>query len=169
MGLAWLKFAVAALSLGGKFKCLLILAFLDPNIFLFSLGFYKWMFCWFFRSIPEGDVLLHTGDFTMRGDEQEVINFNQWLGTLPHKHKIVIAGNHELSFDPDFPKGENRNSRSGNTGKNGIAEKMKALLTNCIYLEDSSVTIYGVKIYGSPYQPEFGNWAFPLKRGQVCE
>ena len=74
-----------------------------------------------------------------------------------------------LSFDPDFPKGENRNSRSGNTGKNGIAEKMKALLTNCIYLEDSSVTVYGVKIYGSPYQPEFGNWAFPLKRGQVCE
>ena len=46
---------------------------------------------------------------------------------------------------------------------------MKALLTNCIYLEDSSVTVYGVKIYGSPYQPEFGNWAFPLKRGQVCE
>ena len=112
---------------------------------------------------------MHTGDFTMRGDEQEVINFNQWLGTLHHKHKIVIAGNHELSFDPDFPKGENRNSRSGNTGKNGIAEKMKALLTNCIYLEDSSVTVYGVKIYGSPYQPEFGNWAFPLKRGQVCE
>ena len=64
------------------------------------------MFCWFFRSIPEGDVLLHTGDFTMRGDEQEVINFNQWLGTLYHKHKIVIAGNHELSFDPDFPKGQ---------------------------------------------------------------
>ena len=64
------------------------------------------MICWFFRSIPEGDVLLHTGDFTMRGDEQEVINFNQWLGTLHHKHKIVIAGNHELSFDPDFPKGQ---------------------------------------------------------------
>ena len=116
------------------------------------------MFYGFFRSIPEGDVLLHTGDFTMRGNEQEVINFNQWLGSLPHKHKIVIAGNHELSFDPNFPK-----------GKNGNAEKMKALLTNCMYLEDSSVTVYGVKIYGSPYQPEFGNWAFPLKRGQVCE
>ena len=54
------------------------------------------------RSIPEGDVLLHTGDFTMRGGEQEVIDFNEWLGTLPHKHKIVIAGNHEVTFDPKF-------------------------------------------------------------------
>ena len=54
---------------------------------------------------------MHTGDFTMRGDEQEVINFNQWLGTLHHKHKIVIAGNHELSFDSDFPKGQLNSER----------------------------------------------------------
>ena len=56
----------------------------------------------YFRTIPEGDVLIHAGDFTRCGHLQEVKEFNTWLGTLPHKHKIVIAGNHELSFDQKF-------------------------------------------------------------------
>ena len=38
------------------------------------------------------------------GHISEVKQFNAWLGTLPHKHKIVIAGNHELSFDETFMK-----------------------------------------------------------------
>ena len=45
---------------------------------------------------------MHAGDFTRCGHLQEVRDFNNWLGTLPHKHKIVIAGNHELSFDQIF-------------------------------------------------------------------
>ena len=77
------------------------------------------------------------------------------LGSLPFKYKVVIAGNHDLCFDPNVVQ-----------GKNGKSDAMKALLTNCIYLEDSSVTIYGIKIYGSPYQPEFGDMdAFTLKKG----
>jgi hypothetical protein len=51
--------------------------------------------------IPEGDVLIHAGDFTSTGTEHQVAQFNAWLGSLPHKHKIVIAGNHELTFDLD--------------------------------------------------------------------
>lgn len=52
-----------------------------------------------YRTIPEGDILIHAGDFTRCGHLQEVRDFNNWLGSLPHKHKIVIAGNHELTFD----------------------------------------------------------------------
>jgi hypothetical protein len=52
-------------------------------------------------TIPEGDVLIHAGDFTSTGKEHEVAQFNAWLGSLPHKHKIVIAGNHDLTFDLD--------------------------------------------------------------------
>lgn len=52
--------------------------------------------------IPDGDIFIHAGDFTKCGGLDEVIEFNQWIGTLPHKHKIVIAGNHELSFDETF-------------------------------------------------------------------
>lgn len=49
--------------------------------------------------LPEGDVLIHTGDFTMRGTESEVQSFSKWLGSLKYKHKVVVSGNHELTFD----------------------------------------------------------------------
>ena len=43
-------------------------------------------------------------------------------------------------------------------------------LTNCTYLQDSSTEIYGLKIYGTPWQPKFCGWAFNLERGQeLCE
>ena len=51
--------------------------------------------------VPEGDVLLHGGDFTQIGLRDEVEHFNQFLASLPHKHKIVIAGNHEVTFDTE--------------------------------------------------------------------
>ena len=37
---------------------------------------------------PEGDVLVHAGDFSMTGKPHEVAQFNQWLGSLPHRQKI---------------------------------------------------------------------------------
>jgi 3',5'-cyclic AMP phosphodiesterase CpdA len=46
-------------------------------------------------------VLLHTGDFTYQGLPEEIISFNKWLGELPYKYKVVIAGNHELTFDEE--------------------------------------------------------------------
>jgi 3',5'-cyclic AMP phosphodiesterase CpdA len=52
--------------------------------------------------LPEGDVLIHAGDFTMRGRPKAIRKFNAWLGRQPHKHKIVIAGNHDITFDDAF-------------------------------------------------------------------
>ena len=49
-------------------------------------------------------MLLHCGDFTDLGKYEEIADFNDWLKILPYKHKIVIAGNHELSFDPRIMK-----------------------------------------------------------------
>ncbi|KAL1517795.1 hypothetical protein ABEB36_001519 [Hypothenemus hampei] len=132
--------------------------------------------------IPYGDVFIHAGDFTKCGQKDEVIAFNQWLGTLPHKHKIVISGNHELSFDDTvFKKKFVKRNREliedevphyGKT-KDNISEavsteNIRQYLTNCTYLEDSGTEICGVRIYGSPWQPEFGNWAFNLSRGSEC-
>lgn len=53
--------------------------------------------------IPDGDILIHAGDFTKRGGLNEVEEFAKFLQTLDHKFKfkVVIAGNHELSFEPD--------------------------------------------------------------------
>ncbi|KAJ8924610.1 hypothetical protein NQ315_000760 [Exocentrus adspersus] len=135
--------------------------------------------------IPDGDVFVHAGDFTKCGQRDEVIQFNKWLGSLPHKYKIVIAGNHELSFDEEFSSlfkekalsrhveaAEDEVPNYGKT-KDNIeeavnTENIRQYLTNCIYLEDSGVELYGIKIYGSPWQPEFGHWAFNLPRGEAC-
>lgn len=114
--------------------------------------------------IPDGDVLLHAGDFTKRGLAEEVDAFSRFLATLPHRHKFVIAGNHELSFDP-VTTGYSR-SRAQVELEEAVA-RVKQRLLNCTYLEDAEATVCGVKVYGSPWQPRFHNWAFNLQRGQA--
>ena len=80
-------------------------------------------------SVPDGDLLIHAGDFMAFGTKpKEIIQFNQWLGVLPHQHKIVIAGNHDVMFE--------RHS--------AIA---RDLLNNAIYLENSGTEIAGLKIW----------------------
>lgn len=94
--------------------------------------------------MPEGDILIHAGDFTNRGNLVEVYDFNNWLGELKSKyeHIITIAGNHELGFD-----------------NKSFTEKQE-LLSNSTYLEDTGTMINGIKIWGSPEQPFFMNWCF---------
>lgn len=49
--------------------------------------------------LPKGDVLVHTGDFTLQGLPSEITDFSKWLGEQPFAHKLVISGNHEITFD----------------------------------------------------------------------
>ena len=92
------------------------------------------------HKVPDADILIHAGDFTRRGNFEEIDEFNKFLDSLNKiKYNIVIAGNHELSFDPKTAKHKND------------VESAKNKLKNCIYLEDSSVEILGLKIYGSPW------------------
>jgi len=98
-------------------------------------------------AVPDGDILIHAGDATIQGTIDEVILFNEWLANLPHPHKIFVAGNHDWLFETS----------------NQFA---RTLLDSSIhYLQDSSVEIEGLKIYGSPWQPRFFDWAFNLMRG----
>ena len=97
-------------------------------------------------TIPDGDVLCHAGDFTNVGALADVERFNTFLGRLPHRHKIVIAGNHDVCFEHS-PKEAQR------------------LLTHCTYLQDGAAEVEGVRFYGSPWQPWFYDWAFNLQRG----
>ena len=114
-------------------------------------------------SIPDGDVLIHAGDFTSTGREGEVRDFNTWLGALPHQTKIVIAGNHDLTFDlENYPELWQRFHHSQQLD----AARIKASLSNCIYLEDEECIVQGgLRVYGSPWQPRFYDWAFNLDRG----
>lgn len=99
--------------------------------------------------IPDGDVLVHAGDLTARGTPRQASEALQWLAALPHPHKIFVAGNHDWVFerDPD---------RAQTLAPAGVT-----------YLQDSGVVIDGVRFWGSPWQPEFCQWAFNLPRGDA--
>lgn len=45
---------------------------------------------------------------------------------------------------------------------------IRGVLTNCTYVQDELLEIWGIRIYGTPWQPEFCNWAFNIPRGQPC-
>ncbi len=97
--------------------------------------------------VPDGDLLIHSGDATTVGTVEQIVAFNRWFAGLPHRNKIFVAGNHDWLFERD-------NARA------------RALLDpSIIYLQDSSVEIEGLKVYGSPWQPRFFDWAFNLDRG----
>ena len=99
-------------------------------------------------TVPDGDILVHAGDLTSHGDLEDVESFDRWLGTLPHRHKVVICGNHDFCFQNQ-------------------ADRARARITNAIYLEDTGCEIEGLTFYGSPWQPWYGGWAFNLPRGEA--
>ena len=114
--------------------------------------------------IPDGDLLLHAGDITLgfgpRDKDTLISKLEEALvvfAELPHKHKVLIAGNHDFLFQ-DYPD---------------IAKEMVArhIDQGVIYLQDSScaLSIEGkdYKIYGSPWQPWFHNWAFNFPIGHT--
>jgi len=116
-------------------------------------------------NVPPGDVLLHAGDFSFTGSRPEVERFNEFLRILPHKYKVVIAGNHEVTFEEDYYHNHWRRYHK----QEEDTEVLKSILKDCIYLEDTDVVIEGFRIYGSPWQPAFCNWAFNLERGKECQ
>lgn len=81
------------------------------------------------RNLPEADVIVHSGDFTMCGSEAETIDFMNWFCDLPYKHKIFICGNHDESM---------------------YGAKIEGLAPNVHYLCNSGIEIEGVRFYGVP-------------------
>jgi len=120
-------------------------------------------------------VLLHCGDFTNVGRVEEVEAFAKWFGSLPHKRKILIAGNHDLSLEPEtYPSTVEKFGGPGTkAGFDAAAASAKAraiveAIPHCEYLHDSGTSVEGITVWGSPWQPEFCDWAFNLPRGEHC-
>jgi len=104
--------------------------------------------------IPQGvDLVIFSGDCSNPRDpynnEPEVRAFIDWFSNLPIKHKVFVAGNHDTSIERGLVTKDD-------FSKNGIH-----------YLENTSVEIEGLKIFGSPYTPMFGNWAFMKARHKL--
>lgn len=82
------------------------------------------------QDLPVADVIVHSGDFTWAGTEDEAYNFMNWFCDLPYKHKIFIAGNHDDCLY--------------------AAHEIEGLPNNVHYLCNSGITIQKIKFYGIP-------------------
>ena len=106
------------------------------------------------EDLPGGDLLIHAGDISSMGYEHEIKNFCKWFDNLSnYTHKVFIAGNHDWGFQDDETQTRN------------IINSHKTI----DYLQDDLLMIgenYDdmVRVWGSPWQPEFYNWAFNLPR-----
>jgi Icc-related predicted phosphoesterase len=105
-------------------------------------------------SLPGGDLLIHAGDISSLGYKHEIQQFLKWFSGLDnYTHKIFIAGNHDWGFQVDSK----------------MCQEQLDFYGKAVYLEDNLELIgddysTAVKVYGSPWQPEFYNWAFNLPR-----
>ncbi len=81
------------------------------------------------RNLPEADVVVHSGDFTMNGTEEEAVDFLNWFCDLPYKQKIFICGNHDECL---------------------YGAQIEGLDYNVHYLCNSGIEIDGVRFYGVP-------------------
>src|SRR6202008_462510 len=81
--------------------------------------------------------LIHAGDFTnFSRSQREIVDFNTWLGELPHRHKVVVSGNHEFFLEADPSK--------------------RLLLSNATLLINQAIQVEGIRIWGSPVTPLYG-------------
>ncbi|CAE7310144.1 Mpped1, partial [Symbiodinium sp. CCMP2592] len=106
-------------------------------------------------------------DFTNTGELEEVRSLNKWLEDYPAKRKVLIAGNHDITFQEDYYI--SRGAQRFHGGVRCNSSQAKRSLTCCTYLEDTSVEMQGYRIYGSPWQPDFNDWAFNLPRGEALQ
>jgi Icc-related predicted phosphoesterase len=110
--------------------------------------------------LPGGDILICGGDITSRGYITEIENFVKWFDKIDnYDTKIFIAGNHDFGFQDDL------------TTVKGLLSGYKTVE----YLQDELIMldVAGYKdflnVWGTPWQPEFYNWAFNLPRGETLK
>ena len=100
--------------------------------------------------IPDGDVLIHSGDCTGSGSLPQIDDFRQWFGSLPHRTKILIAGNHDYCFE-----------------RHPISSREMCEKRRITYLQGESITVGKIVFYGFPWQPIFRDMAFNARAGEL--
>jgi Icc-related predicted phosphoesterase len=99
------------------------------------------------------DMVIFSGDCSnprnQYANEPEVRSFITWFSSLQIKHKIFVAGNHDSSIEY------------------GLVDRDLFKANGIVYLENESVTIDGINIWGSPFSPTFGDWSFMKNRSKL--
>lgn len=100
--------------------------------------------------LPEGDIMVHAGDHSFRGTVHEMSDAMKFLAKKGKNFNkiITIAGNHDWLGEKD-----------------PLLMKQICEDNGVTYLQDSWTVIDDKVFYGSPWQPEFCNWAFNVRRG----
>lgn len=101
--------------------------------------------------LPPADMLIHTGDVTAYGTEPKLYDFLEWFIRQPFKYKVFVGGNHDICLDRINPPFVNE------------------LPVNVHYLNNQSVFIEGLHIFGSPISPFQAGMAFNRHRGSDIE
>jgi len=122
--------------------------------------------------LPEGDLLIHAGDFTSMGSVEDVEDFLIWLKKKSRKYtfgSVFIAGNHDKSFDVKYAKTFDLTAEEGKKPK-WLEEMLLEYVDPKIgvrYLENTHTIVNDFKIWGSPVTPWFFGdyWAFNKNRG----
>lgn len=118
--------------------------------------------------LPPGDILVHAGDFTDVGSAHDVQQFAAWAREMGARYEavVVIAGNHDLSLEKATYA---HNYKRFGHGRMADSDALIAeLRQSCVYLEHEAATVGGLRFFGSPYQPEFCDWAFNMGRETEC-
>ena len=99
--------------------------------------------------LPSGDLLIHAGDFTMRGEMDEVKQFSKWLSSIQDQFRYIILtpGNHDFWFD-------------GNNSD--VYPRTNVFVNQCIIIE-------GIKFWLSPYSNQFASWAFMGEENELSK
>ena len=102
--------------------------------------------------LAAADMIIHSGDMSDMGTKEQVLDFINWFSSLNYQYKILIAGNHDFFFEQ------------------ATSKEIKKLVPKGVhYLCDSGIEINGIKLWGSPVQPWYYNWAFNRSSKNICK
>lgn len=109
--------------------------------------------------IPDGDVLIHAGDMGNAGTHAEIQDQINWLNSLPHSHKLLVAGNHDSFLDP-------RSRAKVDEGKRLDWRDVVYLQHSTAQLDFEKTRGRRLQVYGAPQIPKCGgpNFAFQYQR-----
>jgi Icc-related predicted phosphoesterase len=105
--------------------------------------------------VPRCDVLLVAGDICPTDDERPErqrrwlhSTFARWLADVPAATVVGVAGNHDFV---------------GETDPSALRD------LDWHYLQDETIEIDGLSVYGSPWTSRFQEWAFMLTEEELSQ
>jgi len=117
--------------------------------------------------LPKGDILIHAGDISNKGGERDVTNFIHWFQNIEgYDMKIFVSGNHDFCFE----RVDEPHHKGDYDWLHHLMSSENLSQSDVVYLQDDFVNFISeefskpLKFYGTPWQPEFYNWAFNLPR-----